>query len=439
MSSDSQLDLMYKSFAMFADASAARCGGVKQISAGANWVRSCPSVIQLLHQELDAGPTLWNYGRSAGPLPVTDALEFVEYELSGRRLRPAVTLVNGTAEGAHLVLHQLAADGRAPRGSAALMIGHGFPLYSHLCGTLGLEFREVLNEDGCDPGYLPTMERVVKTIRRERPNVVFLLVPNNPIGESYPEEALGQLADACGETGAMLLVDRVCLLPWDDPLPVCRAIAPLLENDQCFVVDSVSKAESLAGIRVGFVVSSVADRELLLQRTRERCLNPVTFSTVTLAFCRLASLPPNVIGAEVKAAELVGGLNRERPGWADESNFNDVFPAFRDEYQRELVDRKLVLYENHRMLRRRLGHAATRPLAMDAGFNVALTLPVMHAGAEENDQWRLAYEHGVGVLTEACFRRSKRITGNYFMRLGLSLPCEEFAQSLEALCTYFEV
>ena len=337
------------------------------------------------------------------------------------------------------MLHQLSADGRAPRGARALMIGHGFPLYVHLCHAIGLEFREVLNEDGDEPGYLPAMDRVVQKIQRHRPAVVFLIVPNNPIGEMYPEESLRQLAAACADSGAALLVDRVCLLPWDDPVPVCRAVAPLLATDRCFVVDSVSKAESLAGIRAGFVVSGGADRDRLLQRTRERCLNPVTFSTVTLAFCRLASLPPEVTGAEARATELVGGLNRERPGWAEESNFNDLFPAFRAEYRRDLTGRESVLRENHQALRQRLGSAATRPLSLEAGFNVALTLPAMGAGAEETDQRRLAYEHGIGALTEACFRASKRATGRYFLRLGLSIPADEFAQGLEALGKYYGV
>jgi aspartate/methionine/tyrosine aminotransferase len=435
MTTDSPLCRMYGSFDLFADAGD-RHPGFVQLSAGGNWTASCPSVLGLLHRELDAGPTRWNYGRSAGPAAVTDALEFAEYEHNGRRFQPAVTVVNGTAEGAHLALSQLAADGRALRGSAGLMIGHGFPLYAHLCEALGFEFREVLNEGGAEPGYLPAMGRVVQQIGRDRPAVVFLIVPNNPIGECYPERDLRQLIDACGAAGATLLVDRVCLLPWDDYGPLARALVPLLAAGRCFVVDSLSKAESLAGLRVGFVVSGPADRDRLLHRTRERCLNPVTFSTLALAFTRLATLPDSA-AAQDRAAAVVRGLHRERSDWADPGALAGLFLAFRAGYRSDLVARERAIRDNQRTLARRLGGAAVRPLSLDAGFNVALTLPAMTADRERSDQQRLAREFGVGVLTERCFRTTARGAGAYFVRLGLSIPGEQFARGVEVLGRYY--
>ncbi len=75
-------------------------------------------------------------------------------------------------------------------------------------------------------------------------------------------------------------------------------------------------------------------------------------------------------------------------------------------------------------------------MRLDAGFNVALTLPAMRPANEAADQRCLAYDYGVAVLTERCFRTSARQYGNYFLRLSLASPRPAFHAGLEALCSY---
>jgi hypothetical protein len=72
-----------------------------------------------------------------------------------------------------------------------------------------------------------------------------------------------------------------------------------------------------------------------------------------------------------------------------------------------------------------------------AGFNVGLELPQMRWDREFHDQRVLGNDYGVGVLTERCFRISQRSTGRYFIRLGLSLCPNEFADGIQRLCSYY--
>src|SRR5207237_1429036 len=84
---------MYESFRLFS-VSAQERGKLPyyQLSAGANWIPAGSAVLRCLHEELDSALTYRNYGRSAGPLGVTDALEDVEARLGDSATRPAVTI-----------------------------------------------------------------------------------------------------------------------------------------------------------------------------------------------------------------------------------------------------------------------------------------------------------------------------------------------------------
>ncbi|HTW79083.1 MAG TPA: pyridoxal phosphate-dependent aminotransferase [Terracidiphilus sp.] len=432
---------MYQLFRLFSDAAARRKEApFLHMSAGVNWLPACPSVLRCLHAELDSALTYRNYGRSAGAFGVTDALEQVEFALNAGQYRPAVTITNGTTEGARLVFELLAASRSIQPGDTALMVGQGFPLYSLLSEAFGLEFKEVLSEfENPAKEYLPAMDRVLHSIETCRPKIVFLIIPNNPIGECYPEQDMSALAQTCSSCGAVLLVDRVCLMPWDDYGASSRAFAPQIASGPCFFVDSFSKSESLAGLRTGFIVSNEAHRDTLVELTKARWLNPVVFSTMTLAYSRLAMLA-NDSSEEVTSGlsnGLIDHLIHDCAAGDGGQKVKDHFAEFCTEYRNDMAARRKSISNNYKQLCDRLGSTAIRPMKLDAGFNVALCLPTMLPVDEEADQRCLAEAHGVGVLTEMCFRSSTRTVGNYFARLGMTLPPDDFRQGLDAICEYY--
>jgi aspartate/methionine/tyrosine aminotransferase len=157
---------MYASFQLFSKAAAGRRNApFLQMSAGANWLPACPSILACLHTELESALTYRNYGRPAGAVGVTTALEQVELNLNGDAYLPAVTITNGTTEAARLVFESLIASRRIRPGDSTLMVGHGFPLYHSLSQEFGLHFHEVLRETGgAFDSYLPPMDRVIQHI-----------------------------------------------------------------------------------------------------------------------------------------------------------------------------------------------------------------------------------------------------------------------------------
>ena len=68
-------------------------------------------------------------------------------------------------------------------------------------------------------------------------------------------------------------------------------------------------------------------------------------------------------------------LTEESFGAWSGSDIDATFQRFADDYRRELADRRRVIHNNYQFLAKRVGAMATRRLALDGGFNVAVTLP----------------------------------------------------------------
>jgi DNA-binding transcriptional MocR family regulator len=121
------------------------------------------------------------------------------------------------------------------------------------------------------------------------------------------------------------------------------------------------------------------------------------------------------------------------------ADLKGLFAAFQSEYGNDTSERRRMISVNYAAALDRMGKVAIHPMRLDAGFNVAVTLPAMVWSNEDADQHRLAHDHGVGVLPEGCFRSSHRTTGNYFFRLGLTLPPAEFGIGLDIVREYYRV
>jgi aspartate/methionine/tyrosine aminotransferase len=319
-----------------------------------------------------------------------------------------------------------------------MMIGHGFPLYQRLCARFQLRFAECLRNDDSDGDYLPPFTEVVDAILSLRPRLIFLLIPNNPLGEQISTLEIKQLCNLLDDLDAYLLVDRVCQMPWDARHPVMEALATSIASGRTVVVDSFSKSESLAGLRTGFAIANNEWTTLFEQMLKSRVLNPIVFSTVTLALTRLAEASPSLTSAVRRLiAPHLDAIYAEYP--TSESRYDPLqtFEQFSGEYLRDQGARKVIIDTNFRALKDVFGAVALRPFTVTSGFNVAVTLPAMSSCREQDDQRRLAHEYGIGILPESCFRASRNEGKHYFVRIGLTPSLKDFASGLTRLERFY--
>src|SRR5581483_11525183 len=96
-----------------------------------------------------------------------------------------------------------------------------------------------------------TLERLADAVRRHRPRLVFLCVPNNPTGGAVAPEALQEYAAACAAVGTLLVLDQSYDAFADYPLGT-----PALGGHPSVVhLRSITKDHALAGVRAGFAIA----------------------------------------------------------------------------------------------------------------------------------------------------------------------------------------
>ena len=100
-------------------------------------------------------------------------------------------------------------------------------------------------------------------IRSQSPNAVFVCEPNNPTGRAAAPGVMDGILEACRETGARLFVDE-CFLDFTCGLRSMKD--RLFDNKELVILRAFTKSFGMAGVRLGYVLSS--DRELLYAMSR---------------------------------------------------------------------------------------------------------------------------------------------------------------------------
>ena len=84
----------------------------------------------------------------------------------------------------------------------------------------------------------------------ERTKVIFLCSPNNPSGNAFPKE---QLLSICDRFPGVVVVDEA----YADFSEKGSLVAEAVERDNLVVLQTLSKARAMAGLRIGMAISSV--------------------------------------------------------------------------------------------------------------------------------------------------------------------------------------
>lgn len=100
----------------------------------------------------------------------------------------------------------------------------------------------------------------------ERVAIVWVVTPHNPTGAIAPRALLGELAERCRRSGAILAVDETYSELWFDGEPPASGLE-LEDRSGVIVFNSLSKRSGLAGLRSGFIAG---DAEIVSRVRRHR-------------------------------------------------------------------------------------------------------------------------------------------------------------------------
>jgi histidinol-phosphate aminotransferase len=133
------------------------------------------------------------------------------------------------------------------KGTKVLIPSPSFFLYEKAVKVFDGEVLSVRMNDNLS---FPT-ERIIEVARREKPALIILVSPNSPTGQSI---AIDDVEKILAATSSIVLVDEA-YIEFSDK----RSAQSLIEkHDRLVVLRTFSKAFSLAGLRVGYLLAQPA-------------------------------------------------------------------------------------------------------------------------------------------------------------------------------------
>jgi aspartate/methionine/tyrosine aminotransferase len=205
---------------------------------------------------LDIGGTRITYAPNEGARDLREAI--AEYHA----VDPDWVVVTTGASEALLALFCLAS---AP-GANIVLPTPNFPAFGALAAAWQLQVKTyALRREG---GYRQSAEDVLRAVDG---HTVLVLVntPHNPTGSVIERSEVGHLARALGERAVPLIVDEVY-----HPLYFGRDLGSTAGIDNVIVVGDMSKAMSLAGVRIGWLIDANAER-------RRRLIDARSYFTIS--------------------------------------------------------------------------------------------------------------------------------------------------------------
>jgi histidinol-phosphate aminotransferase len=134
------------------------------------------------------------------------------------------------------------------KGDKALILKPTFGEYEVACRIAGADLAELWARES--DNYAFDIDKAVDTIKRGRPRVVFLCNPNNPTGSYLSQRQIEMVLDALGE--GLLVLDEAYIAFTEGEWPSTGIVG----RDNLICLRSMTKDYALAGLRLGYAISS---------------------------------------------------------------------------------------------------------------------------------------------------------------------------------------
>ena len=213
---------------------------------------------------LDANESPYENGYNRYPDPHQKALKAQVAAIKGVAAEN-IFIGNGSDEAIDLVFRVFC----EPRVDNVVAIAPSYGMYKVAAAINDVEIREVqLGEEYS----LPVEDILAAT--DENTKVVFLCSPNNPTGNSFPREDILRLVD---EFEGMVVVDEAYI-----DFAVAESLkSEIAERPNLIVLQTMSKAWAMAGLRVGLALADSCVIELMSQVKYPYNINVATMCIVS--------------------------------------------------------------------------------------------------------------------------------------------------------------
>ena len=323
-----------------------------------------------------------------------------------------------------------------------VLVGMNYSLYERLSRKHRFPCIELCNDQ--DQYMIPDIENFRNLTNNSVKTVFVFSLPNNPTGKNYDRNSFSEIIGLIKQLDGFVVLDLVC------DIVISSTKHPFLESviteydfwNSCAVVNSFSKSDAVAGLRIGYVYGGKELINFCSTVNADSIMNPPTlpaFPIVVTCMFRCIYLNQLLGNTSLSTQRIIRHFKKlffitsavipnEMYQYAQ-----FVFSQAQDLYKVYISE----LLENERIMKSNYSHTLEvfRPYIdhtsdMENGFNFCVWFRNKLKLDELTLIKSLIDNTGVAILTESSFTLRKTDPHNYLIRF--STACDEI-QYLEAL------
>lgn len=237
-----------------------------------------------------------------------------------------ITVGNGSSE-----LLDLCVKTFVDKDETILSLDPTFSMYSIYAQVFSAKYIGAKAEED----FKLSVDSIIKDIKENNPKLIILCNPNNPTGSVLTKEEVRKIVKS---TDALIALDEAYMEFGDESL-----IDEVMDYDNLLIVKTVSKAFSLAGIRMGYIV---ANEDIITSIEKVRApynLNSLSTYIATEALRqkeRMFDYVKKIKGEREKIYKALVDLGVK--AYASGANFV-FFKSDIDNLQKKLVDKDVLI------------------------------------------------------------------------------------------------
>lgn len=333
---------------------------------------------------------------------------------------------------------------------SVILVGMNYSLYERLSKKHHFSCTELCGEQD---GYALPEPNVFRALKGDSGKYVFVFsFPNNPTGESYDKETFAEILAAIRTLNGFIILDMVCdiVISQEAPFLPRRLITQEGLWDSCVVVNSFSKSDAVAGLRIGYLYGTEELIRFCAAVNASTIMNPPTFpafAIVVTCLFRCIYLNRRIGGTFQTDQKLIRLFHRlflltsavipDKMLRYTDGVFDHVEELYQG-YVASQLRNEQIMRSNAACTIETFSPHILRVSPMAYGFNFCVWFR-HKMRMDELMLIRSLLEHtGVAVLTESSFTIRKVDQTNYMIRF--STACDEtlYSKALQRMAAYME-
>lgn len=331
-----------------------------------------------------------------------------------------------------------------------VLVGMNYSLYERLAKKHHFSIIELCDAD--DPYGIPSVNDFKKLEACDCKYIFIFSLPNNPTGDMYSYQQFSDILSIIANLNGFVVLDQVC------NIVISESINPLFEKvvtqlglwESCAVVNSFSKSEAAAGLRIGYVYGTEKLIQFCSTINADSIMNPPTFPAfpivVTCMFrCIYIS---KMLNDTEKLKEYFFRLFSRLFYYTsaiippEMREYTESFFEKGDEryfeYINEQLENEKIMKHNYKKTIDIFYKRIDRVSVFKSGFNFCIWFNLPFKWNEISLIEKLIENTGVAIMTESSFSIRNSHENQYFIRFSSACDATGYDLALKRMADYLE-